>query len=471
MKVRINYRLINSFLAVMSLVFNGCKKFVQINPPSSQIVTASVFNDNNIATAALTAIYSAMRSASWNMSQSVGLLSDELQSPSNSNAIFPYYQNALLAVNSPGPWGEAFNYIYQANAVIEGLHSGQGISPAIQTQLTGEAKFIRAFWNFYLVNCYGDIPLVLSTDYTTNSTLSRVSKGKVYQQIITDLKDAKNLLNSDYVDGSDTAISSERVRPNKSAAGALLARVYLFTGDYQDAEIEANAILSNGQYKLEQELNSVFLINSAEAIWQLAIPVPSDYSTDDGLNFILTDAPSPTAAAQTVTISSDLWNSFEPDDQRKVKWIGSITTTGPDTTYYFPFKYKSNTLPITEYTMVLRVAEQYLIHAEALVRQNKKLDQAVIDINAIRQRAGLNNYTGPMVKDSLLTAILHERQVELFTEWGHRWFDLIRTENVDAVMNQITPEKGGTWKPQWALFPIPQSERLKDFNLTQNDGY
>ena len=76
-----------------------------------------------------------------------------------------------------------------------------------------------------------------------------------------------------------------------------------------------------------------------------------------------------------------------------------------------------------------------------------------------------------MATDSLLTVILHERQVELFTEWGHRWFDLIRTGNVDDVMSQITPEKGGIWKPQWALFPIPQSERVIDSKLSQNDGY
>jgi len=121
--------------------------------------------------------------------------------------------------------------------------------------------------------------------------------------------------------------------------------------------------------------------------------------------------------------------------------------------------------------MMLRLAEQFLIHAESLVHQNKNLDQARSDINDIRTRAGLGEYTGPLIKDSLLVAILHERQVELFTEWGHRWFDLIRTGNVDSVMSVITPQKGGIWYPEWALFPIPQSERRIDFNLTQNEGY
>jgi len=462
------------FFASVVLCNASCKKFVQITPPSTQIVTSSVFNDNNAATAALTAIYSRMQSESWNMAQCTGLLGDELQSSSSSNFILPYYQNALLATTTPipGPWGTAFSYIYQANAVIEGLQNNEGVSGAVEKQLTGEAKFLRAFWNFYLVNCYGDIPLILSTDYTINATISRSSKDKVYQQIINDLKDASDLLNSNYVDESDITSTSERIRPNKGAAAALLARVYLYIGDYAAAENEANAVLTNSQYQLVQDINEVFLINSTEAIWQLGVPSPSTYSTVDGYNFILTTAPSSVAPALTATISPDLLNSFEWNDQRRIKWIGAITTTSPDTTYYFPYKYKSNGLPVTEYTMMLRLAEQYLIHAEALVRQNKNLGQAVADIDTIRRRAGLGNYTGPLVTDSLLTAILHERQVELFCEWGHRWFDLIRTGNINAVMSVVNQQKGGLgWRPEWALFPIPQSERNRDFNLSQNPGY
>jgi len=461
------------FSVATEFSFASCQKFVQISPPSTQIVTASVFNDDNAATAALTSIYTAMQAESWSMSQNAGLLSDELQSPSSNDAVRPYYLNALLA-NSPGilgPWVTGYNYIYQANAIIDGTKSGDKLSPAVKQQVRGEAKFIRAFWYFYLVNCYGDVPLVISTDYTINSRLSRTAKTNIYQQIISDLKDAKDLLNSNYVDGSDTATSSERIRPNKVTASALLARVYLFTGDYADAEIESNTILSNDKYKLVQDLNSVFLMNSDEAIWQLGVPSPSSFNTVDGYNFILTAAPSVGDINLTATISSQLWNSFEPNDQRKINWIGSINTTGPDTTYYFPYKYKNNGLPVTEYTMMFRLAEQYFIHAEALARQNKNLDQAAANINALRERAGLGDYSGPLIKDSLLTAILHERQVELFSEWGHRWFDLIRTGNVNVVMEIVTPQKGGYWRPEWALFPIPQSEREIDFNLTQNDGY
>src|SRR5258707_479993 len=193
MIIKINQRQIATcFMGAVGFFYVGCKKFVQISPPSTQIVTPSVFSDDNAATAALTSIYSAMQAESWNMSQNAGLLSDELQSPSSGITVQPYYQNALLATSAFGPWVHGYNYIYQANAVIYGIKAGIGMTPAIQKQLTGEAEFIRAFWYFYLVNCYGDVPLVTSTDYTINATLSRTLKSKVYEQIIEDLRDAKS---------------------------------------------------------------------------------------------------------------------------------------------------------------------------------------------------------------------------------------------------------------------------------------
>jgi len=463
------------FFNIVWVCLVGCRKFVEISPPSTQIVTPSVFSDDNAATAALTNIYSAMTSDSWNMSQNAGLLSDELETSSVNPGVVSYFHDDLAGNTtlSFGPWVQAYNCIYQSNAVIYGIKTGKGMTPAIERQLTGEAEFIRAFWYFYLINCYGDVPLVLSTDYKINSTLSRAPKAKVYEQIISDLNDAYNLLNINYVDGSDTTVSTERIRPNKAAAAALLARVYLYTNDYVNAEKKAELVISDGQFQLVQDLSEVFLMNSAEAIWQLGAPSTSIYSTVDGFNYILTAAPATgDAGGQAVTISDQLMNSFEPNDQRKATWIGSITFTNPDTTYYYPFKYKSNTLPVSEYVMMLRLSEQYLIHAEALARQDKQLDQAVADINNIRKRAGLDNYKGPLNKDSILPVVLHERQVELFTEWGHRWFDLIRAGNVNAVMSVVTPIKGGgAWESWRELFPIPQSEIAIDFNLTQNPGY
>jgi len=472
--LRIQQEIALTVLIVCILSVMSCKKFVEIPPPDSQIVTTTVFNDVNAATAAVTAIYSAMQQESWIMSQCTGLLGDELQSYSTSNFVRPYYLNRMTSSTSPtpGPWVSGYNYIYQANAVIEGLRGNKNLSEPVQNQLIGEAKFIRAFWNFYLVNCYGDVPLILTTDYTTNQLLIRSTASKVYNQIVADLLDAENLLNANYVNQTDTAATTDRIRPNKSTALALLARAYLYSGDYANAESASSAVISDSRYQVVQDLNKIFLINSTEAIWQLQIPSPANQSTIDGLNYILTAAPTPGSPAQTATIAPGLWNSFEPNDQRKINWIGSIITSNPTDTFYFPYKYKSNSLPVTEYTMMFRLAEQYLIHSESLIRQNKNLDQAALDINVIRNRAGLGIYSGPLNQDSLLSAVIHERQTELFTEWGHRWFDLIRIGNIDAVMSVVNPQKGGQgWNPELALFPIPRNEIKIDFNLTQNPGY
>jgi starch-binding outer membrane protein, SusD/RagB family len=141
-------------------------------------------------------------------------------------------------------------------------------------------------------------------------------------------------------------------------------------------------------------------------------------------------------------------------------------------TYYYPFKYKSSVLnsPVTEYLMMMRLGEQYLIRAEARVQKNDFVG-AKADINIIRKRAGLAN-TSANDKSSLLAAVLHERQVELFSEWGHRWFDLKRTGAADSVMSIVTPQKGGgVWKAYQKYYPIPLSEIQSNPNLNQNLGY
>jgi hypothetical protein len=119
--------------------------------------------------------------------------------------------------------------------------------------------------------------------------------------------------------------------------------------------------------------------------------------------------------------------------------------------------------------MVLRLGELFLIRAEARAQQNN-LQSALSDLNVIRKRAGLPN-VNVNGKDSLLLSILHERQVELFAEWGHRWFDLKRTGNIDRIMNLVTPQKGGIWKTTSRLFPLPEGDIEKNNNLNQNPGY
>ena len=173
-----------------------------------------------------------------------------------------------------------------------------------------------------------------------------------------------------------------------------------------------------------------------------------------------------------VYLSPSLLNSFETGDQRRINWVDSVTVSG--ITYYFPYKYKSATqgAPLTEYLMVLRLAEQYLIRAEAEAQLGNG-NGVINDLNMIRTRAGLAGYAGATDKASLLTAILHERQVELFTELGHRWLDLKRTGNIDAVMQSVTPLKanGSPWQSYQQLYPVWLQDIQRDNNLVQNPGY
>jgi len=477
---------------LFAFLFTSCKKFIDVPPPSTQLVTASVFNNNATATSAVTYIYTQMfnNQESENMAGKNGQLADELTTHdiSINDASYLFYTNALTSRDAIEFWQNAYSYIFQANAVISGLQQYAGTSPAVKQQLIGEAYFIRAFWHFYLTNCYGAVPVVLTTDYTITDRLSRTPRPQVLQQVVNDLTTAEGLLSSNYVDGSDTIVTPDRVRPNKAVAEALLARAYLYLGDYsgnsqtddyQQAEKYASMVINNSAYSLCTNLsgpNSVFLANSSEAIWQLDTPLPSNYDTLDGEYFVLLAAPS-NGGNGSNTISPELLNAFESGDQRNTNWVGKITVNG--TTYYFPYKYKQYTYTGTEYTMVLRLAEQYLIRAEAKAELGDTT--AINDLNAIRNRAGLANYSGASDKVSLLTAILHERQVELFTEWGQRWIDLNRAAqnnptgvNISNIMGSpgnVCKTKGGSWSSYKQLYPIQLNELKADVNLTQNPGY
>ncbi|WP_315815287.1 RagB/SusD family nutrient uptake outer membrane protein [Paraflavitalea speifideaquila] len=244
-------------------------------------------------------------------------------------------------------------------------------------------------------------------------------------------------------------------------------------------------INNNALYDLLPSLNNVFLKNSREAIWQIQ-PADIDFNTREGQTLVIPPTgPSIVGTDNPVYLSDHLLNSFEANDQRAVygNWLDTtiypITTTPLvlDTVIY-PYKYKINASPgvntidgLQEYFMVLRLAELYLIRAEARALQNK-IVEAQSDLNAIRTRAGLATTTAND-QASLLTAILHERQVELFSEWGHRWFDLKRTGKIDAVMSVVTPQKanGAPWQSYQQWFPLPVTDLLISPNMTQNAGY
>ncbi len=453
------------FTSLSCCLFIQCKKIVEVDPPSGNIIADNVYTDDEKATASLISIYSQMASApsgyapggTQSFTLMAGLSADELVNYSTSSARGEFYVNTVSSENTTNLalWRTTYNFIYIANAVLEGLKKSSSISPGTVSQLSGEAKFMRAFFYFYLVNLWGDIPYITSTDYQTNQIAVRTKTTTVYQNIISDLLDAQNLLSEAYP-------TSERVRPNKWTARALLARVYLYTSDWAGAEaVSSQLINASGNYSLVSDLSKVFIKSSPEAIWQL-MPVLPSYNSSEGYNFILTAAPS------NVSLQQNLVNAFETGDQRVLNWVGNYQNAGK--TYYFSNKYKSRlSSSTTEYSVIFRLAEQYLIRAEARTQQNKitGVGSAGQDLNTIRARAGLSPIF-PATQFDMLNAIAKERRVELFTEWGSRWLDLKRTGAADSILSTF---KAPNWQITDKLYPIPQLEILSDNHLSQNPGY
>ena len=454
-----------SLLGTILLFTNtSCEDFVSIDPPTTEVVSETVYTSDGTAIAAMRGIYVEMITGglasgnSFSVTNLVGLSSDDVLNFSADINRTEFNTNSLTTNNSSilGLWNEAYSLIYYSNSVLEGLENSPGVTQDTKNQLEGEAKFIRAFLHFNLVNMFGDVPVIGSTDFEANNVVARDPSPDVLLQVITDLQDAQNLLAEDY-----SFSAEERVQPNRWAATALLARAYLYNLDWANAETEAGKVIENtGLYALDS-INGVFLANSPEAIWHLK-PVSPGQNTNEGSVFINIEGSFP----RLQVLTDELINAFEPGDTRRLNWVDNNMVDG--ITYFHPYKYKINlpNQPLTEYSMVLRLAEQYLIRAEARAQQNN-VSGAQADLNVIRNRAGLPN-TSANDRSSLLLAIEQERRVELFTEWGHRWFDLKRTGRAEVILSPLALKD---WQDTDRLYPIPQAEREINSNLRQNDGY
>lgn len=458
---RIGYH--NMIAMILVMILSSCDEFVNVEPPKNETASPTVYSNDETALASMRGLYIQLQQDMYfiggagSVPHVTGLSSDELLNDSSLPALVQFYSNDLTSMNdlSSALWQKAYATIFHANSIIEGVSNSSGMTETSKKQLEGEAKFIRAYFHFYLVNLFGDVPLVTSTNYKVNNTVSRTPKHEVYQQIKADLKDAKNLMIADY-----STEGGQRIRPNKWAATAFLARVYLYEEDWLNATAQATEVISQSSlFSLSNNLDNVFLKNSNEAIWQL-MPVVPNFNTFDGNLFVII------STTPTVELSPSFLEAFESGDNRLTKWVGSYIGGGD--TLYYPYKYKikSGATPLNEYTMVLRLAEQYLIRAEASA-QLDNITEAQADLNILRIRARLDPVLAS-TKGSLLVGVEQERRMELFTEGGHRWFDLKRWSNATKVLTSL---KSG-WSRNDMLYPIPQTEIGSNPNLKpQNPGY
>lgn len=448
---------------ITCLIIFSCDDFVKIDPPRTSLIKSTVFESSSTANAAVIDLYYQLKSGAFasgsttSISFFLSTSADEqnnfyLRSTPVINGEFQqFYDNKLVPNNSLllSLWSDIYKTIYKANAIIEGLDKSATIAEAQRNQYRSEAKFVRAFCFFYLVNLWGDVPLAISTDYETNQNIGRSSESDVYSLIKADLVDAVAQLPSGY-----SFANNERVRVSKEVAMALLSRVSLFTKDWSSAENYSTSVIGNSSlFSLGTNLSNVFVKNNSEIVFQLW----SDTRPTDRSTFRVFTNP-PLFAA----LRPELVSAFETGDQRYTKWVT------PFAPYYGASKYTSvSDNPATEYTTLIRLPELYLIRAEARLMQGN-LTGAKADINTIRNRSGLSN-TSAVDVTGLMNAILQERRVEFFTEWGHRWLDLKRTDRLSSLVGALKPQ----WTSSSVLFPIPESEINNNAALKgkQNPGY
>jgi len=439
----------------------SCESFTEVELPETQLTGPAVYEEVSTADAALADIYARMRETgmvsgtAYGLSSLMGNYADDFVFYSNNLELQQFNLHTLVPSNNQltNLWNTSYGQIYAANALLEGVNNSSVISGADRDRLRGEALFIRAYLHFYLIGLFGDVPYIKTTDYHQNIVAEKIQEAQAYQMVNTDLLEAETLLSDEYS-------SAERVNPNKSTVRALLARLSLYRENWEQAEAYASAVIENPLYTWETNVVNVFLKTNPSIIWSFH-PGVAGLNTKDARTFVFSVGP-PSKPA----LSPALVGAFETGDLRRVNWVKTVTSGA--NTWYCPFKYKKTlaTTPSQEYTILFRMAEQYLIRAEARAHL-EDISGAQQDLNKIRLRAGLPN-TVANDSPSLLNAIVNERRFEFFTEMGHRWFDLKRTGNASSILSIIKPE----WQDTDLLLPLPEAELLLNPNLLpQNPGY
>jgi hypothetical protein len=480
-------------IATITLFFNSCSNdFIDVptteNIAESDLLT--IYNNDDGAKSFVTAIYS--NSLNWNASSFSwnGLTSitsddaDKGSDPGDSGTDKDKCDALTLDATSLSVQ-DVFEANYQgiskANIALLYLPKLDKANAALKTRLTAEAKFLRALMYFNLVRCYGGVPIVdhvpvPSSQEDTDMTLIRKSKEEVYAFIQTDLLAA--------IDGlpekSGYAIS-DLGRASKGAARALLAKVYLYQGNWQGVK-DQTALITG--YNLvpnyatiwrevgEDSVESIFEIrgyggNPSQGVEGYMVSQGARGTSGWGWGFNIP--------------SSNLANSYEVGDVRKdativfageTMWDGRIVSPLVSNPMYNEKAYVSNTAEAfngdwetTKNIRVLRFAEVLLMQAEAA--NESGTGDVTGPLNRVRNRAGLTNTTATG-QVALRTAIRNERRHELAFEHD-RWFDLVRSGQAQTAMaaNGKTFVVGKN-----ELFPLPQKFITQAAGKsTQNPGY
>lgn len=450
---RINTHFIALFMAAALMPLSSCTDYLEIDPPDNRIGPETLFQEPEAILALVNDLYTTDGGSSGStayLTFFLDIAADDIEPSSQPGSYRDLSNNVYDSESDPlGRWKTAYQIIYTANNLLEHLPETVVLTDLVRNQYQAEALFMRAYSYFHLVNLYGDVPLVQTTNPKVNINMARTPADEVRAAIIEDLQNALKLAPGDFNDPD---------RANQWAMRALLARVYLYQENWEEAEAMATEVIEYSPFSLETDLDQVFLPDSPGAIWVPALGDVTSIFNDKVLVFAIGYIPF--VGNPEMVARQGLVEAFEAGDQRLDVWMATYGT------FHAPYKYINGLFSVIrpERLIYMRMAEQYLIRAEARAQQGNVTgaNSAASDLNIIRSRAGLGETTAT-TKGDMMDAIMHERRVELFAE-GHRWFDLKRTGRMDAVLGALKD----TWEPYKKLFPIPQRELDANPNLEPN---
>jgi tetratricopeptide (TPR) repeat protein len=390
---------------------------------------------------------------------------------SNSNRYFNERVNAAGA-HLQQIWDQCYPGINEANFVIAGI-DGSNASQDEKNQLKGEAYFLRGLMYFDLARVFAYEPtktiknfnlgLIVRTEPTNDVSQAdfreRSTNEQTYQQIESDLKAAISLL--------PTSATAERRRANKSAAQALLARLYLYWEKYPEAVQAATEAMASTGARLvtgaQYQAAFTTTIPNPESLFEINyVQATESLGSNESLHSLTTNLT--TGNWGDVVPTTELLNLYEPTDVRRTAMFYAATKGGE--AVFFSRKYTATQGAFTSNVPVIRYSEVLLIRAEAYAASGDAT-RALADLNQIRARSGATTIASSISGQALIDAIMTERRLELVLE-GHRFFDLKRRAMTITKASLSAPVPYDDFR---ILAPLPIGQVQLNTRLRQNPGY
>ena len=437
-------------LTAISLSTVSCSDFLD-QKPDNYISDAAVIQTLSSAKAALNGAYHDLASSSYYGGQyfdaGVNLAADNVTWTGSLNYYYDFDTHQYSAENQllSYAWYAIYATVNQTNQVIDKVTVLNDGSESERRRIIAEATVIRSLAFFDLARTWGNIPVVKqATSSPTQFDGVKQTKAKVVYQLVVD--DVLAIYN-------DLSESSDRVHVTRSAADAFLARVYLYLEQWDKAEQYASKVIDNGNYALGTIQDLIDNKETAESIWELAYS--SSFTNQQSTYWRSPDQGGRHEWGPSKELVQLLADPTVGGD-RKAFYQDFSSAQVPD--YFVGTLYHRSTLD--DDVIIFRLAEQYLIRAEARANQ-QNVSGALSDLNIIRRRANISEIVDVASTQELLNLIADERRVELALE-PHRWFDLIRTGKAESVLGIKTYQ---------TIFPIPYNDIQADKDLVQNDNY